>query len=319
MIALPWRAPPKLLLGAVLVSAAAALLALDRLQAHAGLIVLIVLVGTVGTVHGVLDALLMARHLKHARSGWWAGGLYLLATIATALVLQPQPGLALMLLLGLSIWHFGERFDHLTRPSLLQRAVQRWVRGGAPVLMPALVARPALEPLLGVAAAGDAVATSQLWAAWSVLAGAWLFVACGWLLWAFVWPQREPTNRRQIVLELGGVAALYLLVSPLMAFALYFGVYHAGGHILRVLAQSPAGTLNRLWKDPRLVGVFALTLLLGALLVGLMQAPAAAFSLPDVALRSVILALAAISIPHVLLITWWARVLSAEHSAALSR
>ncbi len=312
MTTLPWRAPPKLLLGAVLVSAAAALLALDRLQAHAGLIVLLVLVGTVGAAHGVLDALLMARHLKRARSGWWAGGLYLLATVATALVLQPRPGLALMLLLGLSIWHFGERFDHLTRPSLLQRAVERWVRGGAPVLMPALVVRPALEPLLGVAAAGDAVATAQLWVTWSVLAGAWLFVACGWLLWAFLWPQPEPTNRRQIVLELGGVAALYLLVSPLMAFALYFGVYHAGGHILRVLAQSPAGTLHRLWKDPRLVGVFALTLLLGALLVGLMQAHAAAFALHDVALRSVILALAAISIPHVLLITWWARLLSGE-------
>jgi beta-carotene 15,15'-dioxygenase len=303
-------------LAAALAGAAALLLYLDRLQPQAGLAVLLILVGSVGAVHGVLDAWLMARHLKHARTCVWVGGLYLLATIVTAIVLQPHPGLALALLLGLSIWHFGERFDQRARPSLALRALERIVRGGTPVLMPALVARPALQPLLGAAAADDGAATAMLWATWSVLAALWLCLAVGWLVWAhLVDPAIDRASRRQTTIEIGAIAALYVLVSPLMAFALYFGVYHAGGHVLRVLARSPAGTLGRLWRDPRLLGVLALTVLLGALLVAAMRSQAAAFPLQDVALRTVILALAAISIPHVVLITWWARVLTAEHRA----
>lgn len=306
------RAAPKLVLG---IGLAGVLMVLDHLQPQAGLVMLLVLVGSMGTAHGVLDALLMARHLKQARTRRWAGGLYLLATVLGGVLLQPRPGLALLLLLGLSIWHFGERFGRPAGASGWWRCVDRLVRGGAPVLMPALLARSALEPLVGAAAAGDATLTALLWACWSSLALAWLCLVCGWLVWASLNP-RDVASPGQITIELGALAALYLLVSPLMAFALYFGLYHAGGHIMRVLAESPAGTLRRLWQDPRLLAALVLTLLLGALLVAAIHTQAAAFPFQDIALRGVILALAAISIPHVLLISWWARLLSGQPAAA---
>jgi beta-carotene 15,15'-dioxygenase len=305
------HAAPKALLG---IGLAGVVVVLDHLQPRAGLVMLLVLVGSVGTAHGVLDALLMARHLQQARTRRWAGGLYLLATVLGAVLLQPHPGLALLLLLGLSIWHFGERFGRPAGASAWRRGIDRLVRGGAPVLMPALLARSALEPLVGAAAAGDAAVTALVWACWSSLAFAWLCLVCGWLSWVSLNP-RDAVGLRQTAIELGALAALNLLVSPLMAFALYFGIYHAGGHIVRVLAESPAGTLRRLWQDPRLLATLALTLLLGALLAVAIHTQTATFPVPDIALRGLILALAAISIPHVLLISWWARLLSGEPAA----
>jgi Beta-carotene 15,15'-dioxygenase len=109
---------------------------------------------------------------------------------------------------------------------------------------------------------------------------------------------------------------LYAMLSPLMAFALFFGLYHAAGHIRRVIGSVPADARGGLHRDPRLITALALTAVMGALLVAMMRAESTMLLLPDFALRSVILALAAVSIPHVLLISWWAARLSAERAAA---
>jgi beta-carotene 15,15'-dioxygenase len=298
--------PPiaKAVITTALAAAAIALLWLDRLQPRSGLIVLVVLVGSLGMLHGALDVLLMARHLKTPGARLVAGTSYLLATIATAIALRSQPGVALMLLLGLSLWHFGENFDGPPRPSLAQQIAVRFVRGGAPVMMPALIARPALEPLVGAAVGGDAAAL--VWAGWSVLAIAWVCITCGWLAWSHARPSPERTKHRKVLLELAGLVMLYALASPLMAFALFFGLHHAAGHIRRVIGSVPAGARGRMHRDPRLITALALTLVMGVLLVPMMRAQATVFSLPDLALRSVILALTAVSIPHVLMISWWA-------------
>jgi beta-carotene 15,15'-dioxygenase len=298
---------------ATLAAAAIALLWLDRLQPQAGLVVLVVLVGSLGTLHGALDVLLMARHLKTPAARLVAGMSYLLATIAAAIALRSQPGVALLLLLGLSLWHFGEAFDGAPRSSRMQQIAARLVRGGAPVMMPALIARPALEPLVGAAVPGDAAAL--VWAAWSVLAITWVCITCGWLAWSRASASPERAGRRHVMFELAGLAMLYLWVSPLMAFALFFGPYHAAGHIRRVIGSVPAGGRGRLHRDPRLITALVLTAVMGVLLVAMMRAEATVFLLPDFALRSVILALTAVSIPHVLLISWWAARLSAERAA----
>jgi beta-carotene 15,15'-dioxygenase len=302
------------LLGAAVVGIAAALIVLDRLAAQGGLIVLLVLVGSLGLMHGAIDALLLVRHLKTTRTRIALGMLYLWATMVTAWALWPLPGMALMLLLGLSIWHFGEGFDHFRHLPAAQQAAYRLVRGGAPVLIPALMARPALQPLVSATAGGDAAATAMAWAGWSGLALAWLCGVCVWLAGLYLSPSADRDCHQKTLIEIGALVALYALVSPLMAFAMYFGLYHAGGHIRRVLALVPAGAQRPWHRDPYLVTALVLTVVLGLLLAGAMQAQAAQAALPDLALRAVILALVAVSVPHVVLISFWAAALGRRSS-----
>jgi hypothetical protein len=112
---------------------------------------------------------------------------------------------------------------------------------------------------------------------------------------------------------------LYALVSPLMAFALYFGLYHAAGHIRRVLAVVPVGTRRTWHRNPYLIAAIGLTGLLGLLLAGAMHAQAIDVALPDLALRGVILALVAVSVPHVVLISLWAAALGRPPDAPTAR
>ena len=291
-------------MAAALFTAAIALLWLDRLKPQAGLILLILLVASLGMLHGVLDVLLMVRHLRTRGARRVAGALYLVAMIITAMALRSMPGVALLLLLGLSLWHFGEAFDGAWRSSRLQSFAARFVRGGAPVLMPALVARPALEPIVRAAVSGDWAAF--VWVGWSVLAITWACVTCGWLVWSRAVSTPDRTARRRACFELAGLSLLYVLVSPLMAFALYFGLYHAAGHIRRVMGPVSPGVRGRLHRDSRLVAALALSAAMCVLLVATLHAQAPVLSLEDLALRSVILVLTAVSVPHVLLISWWA-------------
>ncbi len=295
--------------GTVGVSIAVTLAVLDRLHPQSGLVALLVLVGSLGTIHGAMDALLLVQHLKTTHTRLTLGILYLSMTIATAWALWPLPGIALMLLLGLSIWHFGEGFDHFRSLPAVQQAVYRFVRGGAPVLIPALIARPALAPLVGAAADGDAAATAMAWSCWSGLALAWLCGVCVWLAWSTLRSPADRLARQKTLIEIGALATLYALVSPLMAFALYFGLYHAAGHIRRVLALTPADTRRAWRRDPYLLTALALTCILSVLLAAAMHAQAIEMALPDLALRTTILALAAVSVPHVLLISFWAAAL----------
>jgi beta-carotene 15,15'-dioxygenase len=296
------------------------LAALDRWLPHAGLLVLLVLVGTVGTAHGVLDTLLIVRHLQTQRSRWLVATAYMAATLLTAAVLQTAPAVALMVLLGLSLWHFGEHFDHAEPGSsnlalAAQQLFIRLLRGGAPVLIPALLAQAALAPQAQVAAGGDLAATAMLWSVWTRMAYAWAGLFGLWCLQSLLAPQGTVPSRRHVLLEVLTIAALYLLLSPLMAFALYFGAYHATGHIRRVMKTASAAASSHpssAWQtDWRLWATLGLTALLGAALVAWMLPQVGRFALPDVALRTVILALAAVSVPHVVLIGWWARGLRA--------
>jgi beta-carotene 15,15'-dioxygenase len=340
------RAPTVAAVAAVaVVQAAAALLllgvlvVLDRGLPHAGLLVLLILVGTVGTAHGVLDTLLILQHLPTQPSRWLVAAVYLLAALLTVALLQGSPAVALMVLLGLSLWHFGEHFEGTTlgskQPSPVQQRIARvmtglitrLVRGGAPVLMPALVAQTALAPQAQVAAGGDPAATAMLWMVWTGMAYAWAALLGVWCLLSLaaqtspkspgsltrlLAPQGTAPSRRRLLLEVLAIAVLYVLLSPLMAFALYFGAYHATGHIRRVLRNTPKGVTTHWRSDWRLWCTLALSLILGAALAAWMLPQASTFALPDVALRTVILALAAVSVPHVVLIGWWAQGLRAR-------
>lgn len=277
------------------------LLWLDKTVPQAGLATLLLLSTSVGFAHGALDAVLLPQRFNSRVQAALMFVAYLLLVLLLGWVLTGQVSVALWLLLLMSAWHFGEpygRWDGLPAlPDLLTRAVV----GGAPVMLPVWLAPDALATILA-----DVVPAAGL-RGWHDLAVIWLGLLAAWLLVCGV-AQRKAL--RYAWLELLGCVLLYALFSPLMAFAIYFGVYHAPVHIWRVW---------RLWGRAKasapavmvaLVVTMLLTWLLGAALWWGLVAGSAA--IPDwaTALRWLIVAFAALTAPHLVLISWCAAALT---------
>jgi hypothetical protein len=154
------------------------------------------------------------------------------------------------------------------------------------------------------AVSGDSAASAWVWRCWSGLSWAWLLSVCCELV---VGAMNKP-NRSHLLLELLSLAALYAVLSPLMAFAIFFGLHHAAGHIQRVMACTPQPLRHRLHRQPHVIAALAVSVLLAALLVlAFINTLGASRWLDTLALRTVVLALVAVSVPHVVLISAWAK------------
>jgi beta-carotene 15,15'-dioxygenase len=284
----------------------------ERAQPHVALLALWLVVGGLGTLHGVLDTVLVVRMM---RKGWMSAGVllaYLVVTLSTAWLLRPFPAVALMVLLLLSAWHFGESFDKPAPASTFTRLTLRLLRGGAPVLMPALVSQSALAPLAQAVAGDDLAAITMLWGFWIGLAWLWAATCAVWLLRSVTASAEGWRGDLLLLRELGGLALLNIVCSPLMAFALYFGLFHATGHIRRVWAHLPVSQRGQLTTDWRVWLTLLMSVALLAGLVWTMRAGAATVAWPDASLRLLIVGLVAVSVPHVVLISCWARLLRAD-------
>ena len=92
-----------------------------------------------------------------------------------------------------------------------------------------------------------------------------------------------------------------------MAFALYFGAYHAPAHIWRVWRSWRESAVGRKLKPAVVVSGLVATLfvnwMLGAGLWLLFSPDCANMPEPAAALRRVIMALAAVTVPHLQLIS----------------
>ncbi len=276
-----------------------------------GLWLFIALSLTLGMGHGALDAVLILAQFKPYSNVATYALLYLLLVIGCGALLALSPAWALLALLAMSVWHFGE----LYHPSLANRLVV----GGASVMAPMLLSSAALsnvlQPLLGT---GYAAA----WMVWQWLAVVWAGSAVAWLLWAGA---RQLSGRgvrlagamgyddatTRITLELAAVLVLNALLSPLMAFAVYFGLWHSISHIVRVMrAMARHSSIDKL-SSKLLVSALVLTGLVTAALLWVLWRwlPAGqgvgglnALGAQALWVQWLVVALAAVTLPHMLLV-----------------
>jgi beta-carotene 15,15'-dioxygenase len=303
-----------------------ALLAAHALEAYwppLSLWAFVLLSLTVGFGHGALDALLLLGQTPSRRMALLVSGLYLLCVLVAGWALSWSVPTALIILVLMSVWHFGE-----------QHPGDLWARlcvGGASVMWPMLVAHDATSLLL-LDSFGDRFGTALL--AWQMLAKAWLIflLGCGAVLAARWLSSRKDgvRNRAEIsksselefglaISEILILLLAYLLLSPLLAFAIYFGLYHCLTHIARVgHAVNAHGEL----PITRYALAFVVTLLLSAALLALLWwfLPAAevsgvahAFANTGSLLQWLIVSLAAVTLPHLILVSYSARWLGAGH------
>jgi beta-carotene 15,15'-dioxygenase len=291
------------------VAAVIAIVWLDRASLAAGPIVLLLLSGTIGVFHGALDGSILLRQFQPvARALGW-GLVYLLVVVVLGVGLLPYPELTLLLLLVISVWHFGELYDRALPARRWAVLVIRMVAGGAPVMVPALTSANQLTML------------SQAWASphqpwlmqtWTVMAWGWLALLAGSALSCAVARMRLP---RWLLRELALVVTLNVLLTPAMAFAIYFGLYHALGHVWRVLR---AVTAFDKVAFRTVAVILALTVALAAGLLGLMASDlqvtlaAAPESYLSLLVHWLIVGLTALTVPHLILITYSAQMLAGK-------
>ncbi len=284
------------------------LFALDRKLPGAGLWLLLGLSLTAGFAHGALDIELLLRRFQPLSSAARLSALYLAVVMLLAWVLSGQPEVALFLLLMMSAWHFGEDYERWSGVSRLTGLLTRLTVGGAPVMVPLIFSPISMIALL------DQMDVDAAAAAWWLLSQAWLvLLAC----WVVVGGLRHARVMRHAWIELAAVVALNLAFSPLMAFALYFGAYHAPLHIWRVLLNRPQADAAPVFGRSGWIAIFIATLILAAMLWWSMGGHSALLADWGFSLRWLVLALTALTLPHLVLVSLCAQALSRPGSTPL--
>lgn len=193
----------------------------------------------VGIPHGAVDNLTLTRQLS-TRDRLLGAAAYLAVATSAAVAIIVWPGIAFVVVLAMTVWHFGTGDVEATRElqdlppiSGLARIGYAIALGSAPVLLPltspaAVATLTAIEPQLATVMTPGVLVGTRI----AVLS---LVVVC--LLWLI---QRGDVRG---AMELGALAALGYVASPLVAFAVYFGFWHALRHTAR-LAQVTYGSIT---------------------------------------------------------------------------
>jgi beta-carotene 15,15'-dioxygenase len=257
--------------------------------------------------HGALDTILLVRTTAPLR---WATQ-YLLVVLALLAVLSFFPDVALLLLIGMFVWHFGEAAAHSFGGNDFQNVTLRLALGGASVMLPALISGADLQILVQALLPTRA---ALVWLVWFGCAWLWAGLAVAALLTSWRSKNNVPTGLKAVVLEIACLAALNALLSPLMAFALYFGLFHSLMHIRNVWRVCGGRISAVVVVATGLVLVLTTLILLG--LVWLFKGAALhelALQRPsDALLRSIVVALAALTVPHGWVVGYFSKQLVAQ-------
>jgi Brp/Blh family beta-carotene 15,15'-monooxygenase len=269
----------------LLASLGASALALGglRFDPRTELLVSTVLIGLLGIPHGAIDPLLAAAvyDLRRPTDWCWFGASYVAVALAVVLVWLFAPMLFLAGFLLVSIVHFSE--DLAPGVSWVSRVAY----GASVVVLPTVRYASETGRLLGLVAGADAAA--PVVAVLAAVAGPLMAVA----IWrALV----EGVRNTQVGLELAAVVLLSVCAPPLISFTVFFCVMHSLRHLIRA-AQTQADRPGRslvyaaAWPMAGTVGAAVL----GWALLG-------SQSLDPAMMQLVFVGLAALTVPHMVLV-----------------
>ena len=270
-------------------SFAVAVLAVDgvALSQQALVLVLALAVAVTGLPHGALDPWVAWRiGLWRGRWGFVAFNVaYVGLAALVVMAWQLAPGLSLVVFLAISAWHFAGDW---------RQDLPGWARALAGL---ALLALPAWRwP-------GDVDASFALLAGadGSVIAS-WLRVASPWLAAGMAAVALLAQRRsRATAIELAAVAALALLLPPLVYFVVYFCALHSLRHLRIAVGEADASSRGPIAGVALLYTV--LTLVLAALVWPWLAAAGTLVHTADAELlKLVFIGLAALTLPHMLVV-----------------
>ena len=258
-------------------------------------LVLAIAVAVAGLPHGALDPWVAHRAgLWRTRLGCAAFHLaYLRLAGAVLLAWYWAPGVSLAVFLAISAWHFaGDWSDHLP-------GWARAVAGAALLVLPVWRwPNEVTDAFVLLSGAGGATIANALGALVP-----WL--AAGMAAAALLALRRSP----RVALELVALAALAVLLPPLVYFIVYFCALHSPRH-LRLAAAAAASDVRRRMTQVALL--YTALSLLAATVAWLWLSSAGTQAWSGDLLRLVFIGLAALTLPHMLV------VMHAERAAAVA-
>jgi Brp/Blh family beta-carotene 15,15'-monooxygenase len=312
-----WIAPT--VLGTLVILALISLRYLDQTFAQAGLWFFAGLTLTTGFFHGALDIVLIQREFVGPRRMATALILYVAAAVLLAMLCASSGWLMVLVLLLMSVWHFGEPYGRWAQTTWAQGAwVQRVIAGGAPVMLPALLSAQALQAVLPIAVGPDA---AWAWTIWQTFAWFWAGL-CGLGLAVL----RQRLFNKPLWAEVAVIFVLNLVLSPLMAFSIYFGALHSAMHIFRIarsyrhgVAIEPANVNHYILNQRSGIAIVATSLATVALLLALAwylhNTPIATTEHQHL-LNLLLVALTAVTLPHLVLVSRNAHWLKGQPAAS---
>jgi len=192
-----------------------------------------------GIPHGAADNLTLVNTLSWR--GWIRLSIvYTSIAAAAALLIIAFPVIGFILVIAMTVWHFGTgdvqataELEGQTAPIGKFRILYAMALGSAPVLLPltspaALSTVVSLEPTLAAIYSNPVTAIIRGVVLALIVISIVVLISQGALRSAF---------------ELFTLAVLGLVASPFIAFAVYFGFWHAARHTAR-LAQATTGAIN---------------------------------------------------------------------------
>jgi Brp/Blh family beta-carotene 15,15'-monooxygenase len=272
-------APTVLLAGVALTVSAALPPGAQYFCALAAIIVL-------GVPHGALDGEAARTVLRPRFGRAWFPVFSLPYLGLSALVLLAwhwAPGLTLAAFLAASVWHFG------TEDAKVGDGFEVIARGGLPIAMPTLAHPQATAAVFQTAARAPLPQLPDwLWAA-----------ALAWFALALVWAGQAALRRQgRLLAGPGLLAAMFIALPPLTAFAIYFVGVHAPAHTLALIRNPVRAPRVR---DDRSAALLALPITALTLLIGAALWPLYGGAAPDRLLALTLQGLAALTLPHMLL------------------
>lgn len=262
---------------------------LPPLELHIVLMLVMGLVAVLGVPHGALDPIFAKKFYQLSSILRWSVFLagYILLAGLVVVAWWYTPYVFLWVFLVLSLVHFSG--DLRPETSTLAQVLY----GGASMVLPAALHQEELGHLFSLLIGdvrGHGVAFTLHILAWP------------WLTGLALESLRIFKTDRQTVLEMGAVAAIATLLSPLIAFAIFFCCMHSARHIVRTQMYTAAST--------RVLVSVATGPLLGVILLGgavwVFFPPS---EMDSRVIQFVFVGLAALTVPHMCLVERlrWAR------------
>ena len=248
--------------------------------------VLLAGVTLVGMPHGAFDHLVAARVLRpRLGAAWWApflaGYVALAGLVWTGWILVPA--LTLVAFLTLSVLHFGLGDTEGERAGVAGVIA----RGAMPILLPVALHPAAVAPVFAALASSNTATLLPM-----LIEARWLVVP--WGLLVVVWAGTATAWER---VEAAVICAAFVLLPPLLAFALYFCVCHSLRHLLRLGAMLDPDDGRAAWFGVlRTAGPAALLCAIGSAALAAQGAETTIVPLFRI--------LAALTLPHMAVTLW---------------
>lgn len=218
--------------------AAIALLVLGPPNAMSSAIIMVVAVGLIGIPHGAYD-LAVGRTLLLPRLGRSWAPTFLVVYVVLALVaallwiVEPWIGLSLLLVAGAAHWGVDD-LELVCSP-----ARRLWLgtsRGALPVALPLTLHPGDTARIFEILTATSTVNATRV----QLLGTGALVLAAPGLAWQLLSVRDTSTSRWRARVEVGVLVSWFVAAPPVLAFTVYFCVWHSVRHALRSIGRIDA-------------------------------------------------------------------------------